>query len=142
MIRRKHIAYRCAGIGKLTKSWIFFNLIWLAEGRGGYFYSYVIFGFKIFFSWILIEYFLVVKAGKNPLVFRWHLIFLSLKASHCTFPSNLFHGQITHICIDQLSPPENKKCSYWKVFRIKPPSNPLLLSKRGLRDPDAWLPRH
>ena len=30
--------------------------------------------------------------------------------SHCTFSSNLFHGQITQKYIDQLSDPENKKC--------------------------------
>ena len=31
--------------------------------------------------------------------------------SHCAFSSNLFHGQIAQIFIDQLSDPENKKCS-------------------------------
>ena len=31
--------------------------------------------------------------------------------SHCAFSSNLFHGYIAQIYIDQLSDPENKKCS-------------------------------
>ena len=35
--------------------------------------------------------------------------------SHCTFSSNLFHGQIAQIYIDHLSGHENNKCSPWKV---------------------------
>jgi hypothetical protein len=31
--------------------------------------------------------------------------------SHCASSSNLFHGQIAQIYIDQLRDPENKKCS-------------------------------
>ena len=31
--------------------------------------------------------------------------------SQCAFSPNLFHGQIAQIYIDQLSDPENKKCS-------------------------------
>ena len=34
-----------------------------------------------------------------------------ITVAHCAFSSNLFHGQIVQILIDQLSPPENKKCS-------------------------------
>ena len=45
------------------------------------------------------------------------------KASHCAFSSNLFHRHIVQKYIDQMSPPENKKCSPGKVFGIKPPSN-------------------
>ena len=44
--------------------------------------------------------------------------------SHCAFSSNLFHGHIVQKYIDQISTPENKKCSPGKVFGIKPPSNP------------------
>ena len=48
---------------------------------------------------------------------------LTSSKSHCDFSSNLFHGQIAQIQIDQLSDPEN--CSPWKVFgknhpQIKP----------------------
>jgi hypothetical protein len=43
--------------------------------------------------------------------------------SHCAFSSNLFHGHIVQKGINQMSPPENKKCSPGKVFEIKPPSN-------------------
>jgi hypothetical protein len=43
--------------------------------------------------------------------------------AHCAFSSNLFHSQIVQKHIDQMSPPENKKCSPGKVFGIKPPSN-------------------
>ena len=47
-----------------------------------------------------------------------------LVTSHTAlFSPNLFDGQITQISIHQLSDPENKKCSPWKVFRIEPPSN-------------------
>ena len=31
--------------------------------------------------------------------------------SHCAFSSNLFHGYLAQILINQLSDPENKKCS-------------------------------
>jgi hypothetical protein len=44
--------------------------------------------------------------------------------THCVFSSNLFHGHIVQKYINQMSPPENKKCSPGKVFGIKPPSNP------------------
>ena len=55
---------------------------------------------------------------------RLKLFFLVLsRASHCAFSSNLFHGHIVQIYIDQMRPPENKKCSPGKVFGIKPPSN-------------------
>ena len=49
---------------------------------------------------------------------------ISSTVAHCTFSSNLFHGYIVQKYIDQMSPPENKKCSPGKVFGIKPPSNP------------------
>ena len=39
--------------------------------------------------------------------------------SHCAFSSNLFHRHIVQKYIDQMSPPENKKCSPGKVFWIK-----------------------
>jgi hypothetical protein len=44
--------------------------------------------------------------------------------AHCAFSSNLFHGHIVQIYIDQMSPPENTKCSPGNFFGIKPPSNP------------------
>ena len=34
-----------------------------------------------------------------------------VKISHCHLSSNLFQGQITQKHIDQMSSPENKKCS-------------------------------
>ena len=43
--------------------------------------------------------------------------------THTALSSNLFHGHIVQKYIDQMSPPENKKCSPGKVFGIKPPSN-------------------
>ena len=42
--------------------------------------------------------------------------------SHCAFSSKLVYGHIVQKYIDQMSPPENKKCSPGKVFGIKPPS--------------------
>ena len=51
--------------------------------------------------------------------------------SHCAFSSNLFHGQIAQIYIDQLRDPENKKCSPWKVFGTNHPQTLRLLSRRG-----------
>ena len=62
--------------------------------------------------------------------------------SQCAFSSNLFHGQIVHISILQLSDPENKKCSPWKVFGINHPQTLRLLSRRGPRSPDARLSQH
>ena len=35
----------------------------------------------------------------------------STTTSNCAFSSNLFHGYLAQIYIDQLSDPENKKCS-------------------------------
>ena len=52
-------------------------------------------------------------------------------SSHCAFSSNLFHGQIAQIYIDQLSDPENKKCSPWKVFGTNHHQTMRLLSRRG-----------
>jgi hypothetical protein len=62
--------------------------------------------------------------------------------SHCAFSSNLFHGQIAEIYIDQLSDPENKKCSPWKVFGTNHPKTLRLLSRRGPRKPEARLSQH
>ena len=63
-------------------------------------------------------------------------------SSHCTFSSNLFHGLITQIAINQLSDPENKKCSPWKVFGTIHPQTLQLLSRRGPRSPKARLSQH
>ena len=60
--------------------------------------------------------------------------------THCTFSSNLFHRQITQKDINQLSDPENKKFSPWKVFGIKPPSNIATFEQKKPRCPDARLP--
>ena len=62
--------------------------------------------------------------------------------AHCTFSSNLFHGQIIQIAILQLSDSENKKCSPWKVFETMHPQILQLLSRRGPRSPDAILSQH
>ena len=56
-------------------------------------------------------------------------------ASHCAFSSNLFHGHIVQKHIDQMSPPENKKCSPGKVFGIKPPSNPWTFEQQRPQRP-------
>ena len=63
-------------------------------------------------------------------------------ASHCAFSSNLFHGYLAQIYIDQLSDPENKKCSPWKFFGKNHPQTPRLLSRRGPRSPEARLSQH
>ena len=62
--------------------------------------------------------------------------------SHCAFSSNLFHGYLAQIYIDQLSDPENKKCSPWKIFGKNHPQTPRLLSRRGPRSPEARLSQH
>ena len=61
---------------------------------------------------------------------------------HCAFSSNLFHGQVAQIHIDQLSDPKSKKCSPWKVFGINHPQTPGLLSRRGPRCLEARLSQH
>ena len=58
-----------------------------------------------------------------PCEYQRHSIYFST-VTHCAFSSNLFHGHIVLKYIEQMSPPENKKCSPGKVFGIKPPSNP------------------
>ena len=63
-------------------------------------------------------------------------------ATHCAFSSNLFHGHLAQILIEQLSDPENKKCSPWKVFGKNHPQILLLLSRRGPRSPEARLSQH
>ena len=36
--------------------------------------------------------------------------YLRTTVSHCAFSSNLFDGQITQKCINQMNAPENQKC--------------------------------
>ena len=55
--------------------------------------------------------------------------------SHCAFSPNLFYGQITRKSFDQMSSPEHRKCSPWKVFGISHPQTLRLLSRRGPRGP-------
>ena len=62
--------------------------------------------------------------------------------THCAFSSNLFQRQIAQVFLDQLSDPENKKCSPWKVFGKNHPQILLLLSRRGSRSPKARLSQH
>ena len=64
---------------------------------------------------------------KNPT----HLRQLSCIVSNCAFSSNLFHRHLAQIYIDQLSDPENKKCSPWKVFGTNHPQILRFLSRRG-----------
>ena len=45
-------------------------------------------------------------------------VFMKHSYYHCAFSTDLFHGQITQIYIDQLRGPEGIKCSPWKVFGI------------------------
>ena len=44
--------------------------------------------------------------------------------------------------MDQLSDPENAKCSPWNVFGKNHPQTPRLLSRRGPRSPEARLSQH
>ena len=62
--------------------------------------------------------------------------------SHCTFSTNLFHGQITQKLIDQLIEPENKECSPWIVFEINHPQTGPLLIRRSPRGLDTRLSQH
>ena len=62
--------------------------------------------------------------------------------SHCAFSSYLFHLHIVQKYIDQMSPPENKKCSPWKFFGTNHPQTLQLLSRRGPRSPEARLSQH
>ena len=50
-------------------------------------------------------------------------------ATHGSFSTNLFHGQITQKHIDQISSPEIIKFSLSKVFGIKRSSNPTTFDK-------------
>ena len=63
-------------------------------------------------------------------------------APHCAFSSNLFHGHLAHIYINQLSDPENKKCSTWNFFGKNHPQILRLLSRRGPRSPELGLSQH
>ena len=56
-------------------------------------------------------------------VFCTELVLFYRTYSHCAFSSNLFHSHIVQKYIDQMSPPENKKCCPGKVFGIKSPSD-------------------
>ena len=62
--------------------------------------------------------------------------------AHCAFSSNLFHRQIAQIYIDQLSDPENKKCSTWKDIGKSHPQTSRLLSRRGTNSLEARLSQH
>ena len=74
---------------------------------------------------------------------KWYFVAkIVLTYSHCAFSSNLFHGYLAQILINQLSDPENKKCSPWKVFGKNHPQILLLLSRRGPRSPEARLSQH
>ena len=59
----------------------------------------------------------------DSFVLSGYSYFFVKTVAHCAFSSNLFHGHIVQKHIDQMSLPENKKCSPGKVFGIKPPSN-------------------
>ena len=59
----------------------------------------------------------------------------SSDASHWAFSSNLFHGNIVQKYINQMSPPENKKCWPGKVFGMKPPSNLATFEQEGPQMP-------
>ena len=79
----------------------------------------------------------------SALVCLFLMIFMEFTTtSHCPFSSNLFHGHLAQIYIDQLSDPENKKCSPWKVFGKNHPQILQLLSRRGPRSPEARLSQH
>ena len=78
---------------------------------------------------------------KNPSKYN-EIYFCHNTGSHCAFSSNLFHGQITQKHIDQMSSPENKKCSPVKVFGINHPQTPRLMSMRGPRCLDKRLSQH
>ena len=67
---------------------------------------------------------------------------ISRPYSYCAFSSNLLHGQTTQKHINQMSSPENKKCSSWKAFGINHSQTPRLLSRRGPRSPDVRLSQH
>ena len=54
----------------------------------------------------------------------------------------LFHRHIVQKYINQMSPPENKKCSPWKIFGTNHPQTLQLLSRRGPRSPEARLSQH
>ena len=67
-----------------------------------------------------------------------NLLFTCITVAHCAFSPNLFQGQITQISINQMSSPENKKCSLWKVFGINHPQTLRFLSRRVPRGPGTW----
>ena len=73
------------------------------------------------------------------LLYFYFRIFHTGTVAHCAFPSILFHGQIVQIAILQLSGPENKKCSPWKVFGTNHPQTLRLLSRRGPRSSNTRL---
>ena len=82
-------------------------------------------------------------------VYKWFKVlnFLSHgrwfeSGSHCSFSSNSFHGQIIQKAVQQVSDPENKKGSPWKVFGTNHPQTLWLLSRRGPRSPDMRLSQH
>jgi hypothetical protein len=51
-------------------------------------------------------------------IITWHID----KLTHTCF----LYVQITQEIINKMSSPQNKKCRPWKVFEIKPPSNPTI----------------
>ena len=73
----------------------------------------------------------------------WPLIYM--EASHMLtlrFFIKFVSRYLAQILINQLSDPENKKCSPWKVFGKNHPQILLLLSRRGPRSPEARLSQH
>ena len=81
------------------------------------FFSAILFYWKIEWNWKCHW----TKRRTNEVIY-WRVMTTLLQ--HCAFSSNLFHGQIVQIAILQPSDPRNKKCSPWKVFGRKIPSNP------------------
>jgi hypothetical protein len=102
------------------------------------------------YKWIIMH----EKCGRpdsNGFLLKWRFgthgrrnvfFFLMDTRPHCAFSSNLFHRQIVQIAILQLSDPENKKCSPWKVFERSHPQTLRLLSRRGPRSRDRRLSQH
>ena len=87
-------------------------------------------------------YVLCIKVGNYLPYYVCNVSIKRRTYSHIAFSSNLFHRQITQKHFNQLSDPENKKCSPWKVFGKKPHSNTLDFSPGEALDARKWGCQH
>ena len=119
----ERLKYNATGITELALNWAFLAKIWVPD-------TYFVNGKKSYLHKITVPNRFVRISPEGRISYSQRLTIWancpmdlskfpldsqvrenSMTSSHCSFSSDLFHGQIAQIYIDHLSGHENKKCS-------------------------------